>query len=114
MLMKEVEDRIEKWLVTMVHIGYGQTKNVLNKVQELVTKTNIATPFVDGHPSNKWYRLFMKHHLDLHMRMLSCLSKKQCQVSFNNLYDWFQGFDKYLKQMNNRYLRQPDKNIQLQ
>ena len=49
MLSRELKDRIEKWLITMARIGYGQTKNnVLNKVQELVKKMGIPTPFPDA------------------------------------------------------------------
>ena len=48
-LSRELEDRIEKWLITMARIGYGQMKNdVLNKVQELVKKMGIPTPFPDA------------------------------------------------------------------
>ena len=60
-LTEEIEDKIEDWLLEMARIGYGQThRDVLNKVQELVTKRNIPNPFPDGKPTMKWYRLFMK------------------------------------------------------
>ena len=102
MLSRELEDRIEKWLIKMARISYGQTKNdVLNKVQELVKKMGIPTPFPDAQPSDKWYHLFMRHHPDLQMRMSRCLSKECCEVSFDNIHSWFTEFKSYLKKMNN-------------
>ena len=60
-LTEEIEDKIEDWLLEMARISYGQTcRDVLNKVQELVTKHNIPNPFPDGKPTMKWHRLFMK------------------------------------------------------
>ena len=47
-LSRELEDRIEKWLIMMARIGYGQTNDILNKVQYLVKKTGIPTPFPDA------------------------------------------------------------------
>ena len=101
-LSRELEDRIEKWLIMMARIGYGQTKNdILNKVQELVKKMGIPTPFPDAQPSDKWYHLFMWHHPDLQMHMLSCLSREHCEVLFDNIHGWFTEFESYLKNMNN-------------
>ena len=108
MLSRELEDRIEKWLITMARIGYGQTKNdVLNKVQELVKRMSILTPFPDGCPSDKWYHLYVKHHSDLHMCMSSCLSREHCEVSFDNIHSWFTEFQSYLKTMNKDILEDP-------
>ena len=60
-LTEEIEDKIKDWLLEMACISYSQTRrDVLNKVQELVTKCNIPNPFPDGKPTMKWYRLFMK------------------------------------------------------
>ena len=60
-LTEEIEDKIKDWLLEMACISYGQTdRDVLNKVQELVTKHNITNPFPEGKPTMKWYRLFMK------------------------------------------------------
>ena len=59
-LSMELEDQIESWLVKMARIGYGQMRlDVINKVQELVVKLKIPTPFPDARPSHKWYQLFM-------------------------------------------------------
>ena len=48
-LSMELEDQIESWLVKMARIGYGQMRlDVINKVQELVVKLKIPTPFPDA------------------------------------------------------------------
>ena len=74
-LTEEIEDKIEDWLLEMACIGYSQTRrDVLNKVQELVTKRNIPNPFPNGKPTMKWYRLFMKQHPILKERMAQVLS----------------------------------------
>ena len=53
-LTEEIEDKIEDWLLEMARIGYGQThRDILNKVQELVTKCNIPNSFPDGKPNSE-------------------------------------------------------------
>ena len=74
-LTEEIEDKIKDWLLEMACISYGQShRDVLNKVQELVTKHKIPNPFPDGKPTMKWYRLFMKQHPILKERMAQALS----------------------------------------
>ena len=98
MLSLDLENHIVKWIIAC--IGYRQTQSdILNKVQELVTKLKILTPFTDGQPLHKWYQLFMARHPDLHAKMANVLSCEQCQVSYNNFLYWFQELDEYLKEV---------------
>ena len=54
LLNLDIEEQIYNWLIKMARIGYGQSKeDLFNWVQKLVMTLNIATPFVNGHPSNK-------------------------------------------------------------
>ena len=66
-LSPELENRIEKWIVHMARIGYGQTRtDILEKVEELLNKLNIKKMFSDSNgPSIQWYTLFMARHPDL-------------------------------------------------
>ena len=60
-LTEGIDEKIKDWLLQMAQIRYSQTqRDVMNKVQELVTKLNIPNPFPEGKPTKKWYRLFMK------------------------------------------------------
>ena len=75
MLSLDLENCIVKWIIHMACIGYGQTQSdILDKVQELVTKLKILTPFTDGRPSHKWYQLFMQRYPDIHAKMVNVLS----------------------------------------
>ena len=66
MLTRGLEDQVVSWIVKMAWIGYGQTKEqIKDKVQELVNSLKMKTPWEDGCPSEKWYRLFMKRHPEL-------------------------------------------------
>ena len=59
----------------MARIGYRQTKeSLLNKVQEIVGRLNIPTPWEDGRPSRHWYELFMKQNPQLKLRQAQLLS----------------------------------------
>ena len=102
-LSMELEDQIESWLVKMARIGYGQMRlDVINKVQELVVKLKILTPFPDAQPSHKWYQLFMNWHPDIKARMAQALSQQCSDVSYDDLLSWFNGLQSYLVQ--NGYL----------
>ena len=95
-LSMDLEDRIETWLVTMAQIGYGQTRlDVINKVQELVMKLKIPTPFPDAWPSHKWYQLSMNSHLDIKSRMARHYQANSL-VSYDNLLSWFNELTGYL------------------
>ena len=61
----------------MAWIGYGQTKEqIKDKVQELVNSLKMTTPWEDGHPSEKWYHLFMQRHPELKYRMSQALARE--------------------------------------
>ena len=66
-LSLELEDRIKKWIIHLVRIGYGQMRSdILDKVEELLNKLNIQKKFSDSNrPSIKWYTLFMERHPNL-------------------------------------------------
>ena len=55
-LPAELEVRIADWIGHMAKIGYGQTRNdIVEKVQVLVNKLNITTPWPEGQPTDQWY-----------------------------------------------------------
>ena len=59
-LSPEIEEHIYKWLLKMARIGYGQTKpDLFDRVQIIIHCLKIPIPFVDNHPGEKWYRLFL-------------------------------------------------------
>ena len=89
----------------MAQIGYGQTqRDVMNKVQELVTKLNIPNPFPEGKPTKKWYRLFMKWHPILKERIAQDLSRERAEVSFDNIICWFQDLQEYMQRNGVEYI----------
>ena len=64
----------------MARIGYGQTKEqIKDKVQEIINLLKMKTPWEDGRPLEKWYRLFMQWHLELKYRMSQALAGEQCK-----------------------------------
>ena len=66
-LSPELDNCIEKWIIHMARIGYGQTRtDILDKVEELLNKLNVKKMFGDSNrPSIKWYTLFMARHPNL-------------------------------------------------
>ena len=66
-LSPELEDGIEKWIIHMARIGYGQMRSdILDKVEELLNKLNVQKKFGDSNrPSMKWYMLFMERYPNL-------------------------------------------------
>ena len=100
-LSPELENQIEKWIIHMARIGYGQTRtDILDKIEELHNKLNVKKMFGDSNrPSIKWYTLFMARHPDLRMRMTSAPSHARCDVSYDNLKYWFNELKDYLAQV---------------
>ena len=89
-LGNDLEDRIAAWIIKMARIGYGQTKEqIKDKVQELVKSLHIKTPWPDDHPSEKWYKLFIKRHPVLHYKMSQALVRECCSISYTDLAQWF-------------------------
>ena len=81
----------------MARIKYGQIhRDVIKKVQELVTKLNILNPFTGGKPTKKWYRLFMRWHPILKEQMTQALSHEWA-VFFNNIICWFWDWQEYMQ-----------------
>ena len=86
----DIEEWIYNWLIKMARIGYVQSKeDFFNQVQKLVMMPNIWTAFVNGCPSNKWYRLFLKWHPDLKRRLAQLLLKQWASITQDTLENWF-------------------------
>ena len=89
-LSADVEQWIVSWISHMADIRSGQTKNdILDKVQVLVNRLNLETPWPTGWPSDKWYWLFMGQYPLLQYCMVLALSKEQAGVMYDHLYVWF-------------------------
>ena len=74
----------------MVRIGYGQTKpDLFDQVQMIVHHLKIMTPFVDDHPGEKWYRLFLVRLPNLALWQAQLLSKLRAGVSWQAINEWF-------------------------
>ena len=100
-----MEDRVAAWVRHMARIGYGQTKNdVINKVQELIKKLQIPTPWDNGRPTEKWYRGFSKRYPTLYYRMALALNKERASVSFENIAEWFDDLQAYVVEIGLLYI----------
>ena len=101
-LGRDVEDRLASWLTKMARIGYGQTRDTLfDKVQDIVARLKIPTPFTNGRPSKQWYYLFMKRHPYLGIRQAQLLSRERAGIRHKGIEDWFQEFKDYLIETGN-------------
>ena len=89
-LLPDIEQLIYKWLLKMARIGKGQTKpDLFDRVQIIIRCLKIKTPFVDDHPGEKWYRLFLIRFPDLALWQAQLLSKLCAGVSWEALNNWF-------------------------
>ena len=104
-LPKDLEERLANCVRHMARIGYGQTKtDVIEKTQELVKKLNLATPWDDDRPTEKWYRGFTSCFPTLHYCMVSALNKERASVSFDNMYEWFCDLYSYIVEIGHPYI----------
>ena len=91
-LTEGIEEKIKDWLLQMAWIIYGQTwRDVINKVQELVTKLNIPNPFPEGKSTKKWYRLFMKHFEGMNGPRFESWTSRSILWQYNLLVSGFTG-----------------------
>ena len=103
-LPKDVEDWIVHWLAKMAYIGYRQMKELLlDKVQEIVGRLNIPTPWEDGRPSHHWYELFMKQNPQLKLWQAQLLSREWAGVSHAGLSCWYQELYDYFQKVTLKY-----------
>ena len=101
-LGREVEERIASWLKKMARVGYGQTRDTLfDKVQDIVARLNIPTPFPDGRPTKNWYYLFMKRFPYLGIRQAQLLSRERAGVTRKGIEEWYEEFQRYLIETGN-------------
>ena len=101
-LGRDVEERICGWLTKMARIGYGQThESLLNKVQELVNKLQLKTPWPNGRPSRRWYELFMNRNVHLKLRQAQLLSRERAGVTREGLAEWYNELNQYLTETGN-------------
>lgn len=62
----EEEKQLVDYLLLMSRRGFPLTKNqLLNVVQDLVTKLDKKTPFVNNRPSKHWYKAFLARNPEL-------------------------------------------------
>ena len=110
-LSPEIEECINKWLLKMARIGYGQTKpDLFDHVQIIVRHLKIMMPFVDDHLGEKWYRLFLVWFPNLALWQAQLLSKLHAGVSQQAINDWFWELWEYLFEMGNKdILEQPNR-----
>ena len=110
-LSPEIEECIYKWLLKMARIGYGQTKpDLFDCVQIIIHHLKITMPFVDDHPGEKWYRLFLVWFPNLALRQAQLLCKLHAGVLWQVINDWFRELQEYLFEMGNiDILQQPNR-----
>ncbi|XP_043474039.1 MFS-type transporter clz9-like [Leptopilina heterotoma] len=73
---------------------------LLDSVQNYVTLLKKKTPFADNRPSRHWYESFRKRHPQLTLRKPQNLSTSRAAVSKEDLQEWFEEQEKYLREKN--------------
>lgn len=100
-LSSEEEDEIVKWVLHRAEIGAPVTKtDLLDCIQQYVQANSKKTPFTDDRPGRQWYKAFRKRHPELSIRKPQQLSTSRAEVSKEELEDWFENTEKYLKKKN--------------
>ena len=97
-----LEQRLYRWLIKMVCIGYGQSKNDLfDCIQVIVKRLKWETKFFDGHPREQWYKLYLKCFPDLKLHQAQLLSCQHAGISHNALNVWYHELFEYLEETGN-------------
>lgn len=95
------EDLLEKWILSMAKAHHPVNKEqLLESVQLIIRESKRPNPFTDARPGRKWYDSFMKRHPILSARVAQNLTPAREKVSEQQLREWFQEIDSYLKSKN--------------
>uniref|UniRef100_A0A0C9Q4V7 TIGD2 protein n=1 Tax=Fopius arisanus TaxID=64838 RepID=A0A0C9Q4V7_9HYME len=97
-LSKSEEDEIVNWMLYRGERGMPVSKTeLLDSVQRYVTISKKHTPFIDNRPSRHWYGGFRRRHQSLTIRKPQHLSLTRASVTREDLQQWFNEQDQYLK-----------------
>jgi len=92
------EKELAECIKLMADWGYGFSKGeVLDIVQEFITKMDIETPFKDGRPSYDWLKAFLKRHPHIAPRRTEqiCTSREKAEDP-EVIEHWFRLLDNVL------------------
>ncbi|XP_071840675.1 uncharacterized protein [Apostichopus japonicus] len=93
----EEETWLEKWLLSMSKIGYGQTRRELClTVKKILDDDGRKNPFKDNMPGPQWVRAFMRRHPKISERAGEALGKERAMLSSSKLEEWFAKFEEFM------------------
>lgn len=100
-LTKSEEEEIVRWLIDLAKCGFPRKKEeLLDSVQKIALDAKRWTPFKNGRPGEKWYKLFLNRHPELALREpegetkgRSCITEEYVRKWFSNLHEYLQQID---------------------
>nr|XP_023029868.1 uncharacterized protein LOC111517823 [Leptinotarsa decemlineata] len=95
------EDELLTWLLELEKCGFPQRKqDLLNVVEEIVSKDERKNPFKNNKPEETWYQSFLKRHKNIALRKAEGLSKSRAIITEESIRKWFREFtSKVLKHL---------------
>lgn len=98
---EEEEQELVNYILRLSQQGFPITKDqLLDTVQDLVTKLEKKTPFVNNRPSRHWYEAFLRRNDELKEKMSQNLTKRRSNVNESDIRNWFLTTAEYLKSKN--------------
>lgn len=94
------EKKIVKCLFSLADAGFPITKQqLLDNVADFASKQP-ENPFINGRPSDKWFRLFCLRHPSIRMRVAQNITRARAGVTEENLRKWFDDTRKFCETSN--------------
>lgn len=95
------ESLLEQWIMSLAKVHHPVNKEqLLDSVQHIIEENKRPNPFVNSRPGRKWYEAFLKRHPMLSERVAQNLTPAREKVSEQQLRQWFQEIEIYLKSKN--------------
>lgn len=95
------ETLLEQWILSLAQIHHPVNKDqLLDSVQLIVQTNKRANPFTNSRPGRKWYEAFLRRHPNISERVAQNLTAAREKVSEQQIRQWFQEIEVYLRSKN--------------
>lgn len=100
-LTPQEEHLICKWIMAMAKKGFPVNKeNLVQTVQDIITKDNRRTVFKDNAPGRKWFECFLKRHPAISQRHAEYIDLSRSRVTEAAIRKWHSDLHDYLMNEN--------------
>lgn len=95
------ENILIQWIFELAKLHYPISKlQLIDSVEQIIKETKRKNNFTDGRPGDKWYKLFLRRHPELSVRIAQNLTTSREKVTEAQIRNWFEEIKAYMIEKN--------------